>query len=32
VCGGLASLHAVVLPSWGDSELQHRKVVWADDF
>jgi hypothetical protein len=32
VCGGLASLHAVVLPSWGDSELQHRKVAWADDF
>ena len=21
VCGGLANLHAVVLPSWGDSEL-----------
>jgi hypothetical protein len=32
VCGGLASLHAVILPSWGDSELQHRKVAWADDF
>lgn len=32
VCGGLASLHAVVLPSWGDSELAHQKVAWADDF
>ena len=32
VCGGLASLHAVILPSWGDSELQHQKVAWADGF
>lgn len=32
VCGGLASLHAVVLSSWGDSELQHHRVAWADDF
>ena len=32
VCGGLASLHAVALPSWGDSELAHQKVAWADDF
>jgi hypothetical protein len=32
VCGGLASLHAVVLPSWGESELQHHAVAWADDF
>ncbi len=26
VCGGLGNLHAVALPSWGDSELQHRAV------
>jgi hypothetical protein len=32
VCGGLASLHATILPSWGESELQHRAVVYADDF
>ena len=32
VCGGLGSLHAVALPSWGDSELAHQKVAWADDF
>lgn len=28
VCGGLGNLHAVALPSWGDSELAHRAVVW----
>jgi hypothetical protein len=32
VCGGLASLHAVILPSWADSELQHHAVHFADDF
>ncbi len=32
VCGGLANLHAVILPSWSDSELQHQAVVYADDF
>jgi hypothetical protein len=32
VCGGTASLHAVVLPSWSDSELQHQRVHWADGF
>ena len=32
VCGGQASLHAVALPSWGDSELAHHKIAWADDF
>ena len=29
VCGGLGNLHAIVLSSWGDSELAHRQVVWA---
>lgn len=28
VCGGLGNLHAVALPSWGDSEIAHRAVVW----
>ena len=32
VCGGLASLHSVILPSWGDSELQHHALAWADAF
>jgi hypothetical protein len=26
VCGGLGNLHAICLPSWGDSSLQHRAV------
>ena len=26
VCGGLGNLHAIVLPSWGDSSLQHQAV------
>ena len=25
----LGNLHAIVLSSWGDSELAHREVVWA---
>jgi hypothetical protein len=29
VCGGLGNLHAIVLPSWGDSEIAHRAVTWA---
>jgi len=32
VCGGEASLHAVTLSSWADSELAHQQVHWADDF
>jgi hypothetical protein len=32
VCGGTARLHAVVLPSWSDSELPHQRVHWADGF
>ena len=27
VCGGLGNLHAICLPSWGDSELAHHPVV-----
>ncbi len=26
VCGGLGNLHAIGLPSWGDSSLQHQAV------
>jgi hypothetical protein len=26
VCGGLGNLHAIALPSWGDSSLQHQRV------
>jgi hypothetical protein len=29
VCGGLGNLHAIALPSWGDSEIAHQRVVWA---
>ena len=29
VCGGLGSLHAICLPSWGESELQSQAVVHA---
>ena len=32
VCGGMASLHATVLSSWGESEIQHQAVAYADDF
>jgi hypothetical protein len=28
VCGGLGSLHAVALPSFGESQLQSAKVMW----
>ena len=28
VCGGLGNLHAIVLPSWGDSEIAHQPVTW----
>ena len=30
VCGGLGSLHAVCLPSWGESEMQSAAAVHAD--
>jgi hypothetical protein len=29
VCGGLGSLHAVALPSFGESQLQSAEVVRA---
>jgi hypothetical protein len=29
VCGGQVSLHAILLPSWGESEMQSRAVVHA---
>ncbi len=29
VCGGLGNLHAIALPSWGDSEIAHQQVRWA---
>jgi hypothetical protein len=29
VCGGLGNLHAVALPSWGDSEITSQAVVHA---
>jgi hypothetical protein len=29
VCGGLGNLHAICLPSWGDSELQSAVAYWA---
>lgn len=29
VCGGLGNLHAIALPSWGDSEIAHQQVLWA---
>ncbi len=29
VCGGLGSLHAVILPSFGESEMQSKKVLSA---
>ena len=32
VCGGMASLHTIILPSWGESELQHQRIAFADDF
>jgi hypothetical protein len=31
VCGGLGSLHAVCLPSWGESEMQSVAAVHAAD-
>jgi hypothetical protein len=29
VCGGLGNLHAICLPSWGDSEIQSATAYWA---
>ncbi len=28
VCGGLGSLHAIALPSFGESTMQSKRVVW----
>jgi hypothetical protein len=30
VCGGLGSLHAVALPSFGESQLQSERVQWGE--
>jgi hypothetical protein len=27
VCGGLGNLHAICLPSWGESQIQSKAVV-----
>jgi hypothetical protein len=27
VCGGLGNLHAICLPSWGESRIQSQEVV-----